>query len=57
MHEIKSLRLLITSRCPYKCFYCHKEGMRSFVPELLNVLDYEYFIDLLKKNLDSKKLL
>ena len=34
-----TLRLLITSKCPYHCIYCHKEGMNGEVKELLNI-DY-----------------
>lgn len=56
MKEIKSLRLLITSRCPYKCFYCHKEGMKFSVPELLTASDYKYFVGLLKDNFRLEKV-
>ncbi|MBU3965058.1 radical SAM protein [Patescibacteria group bacterium] len=57
IHNIKTLRLLITDRCPYRCFYCHREGMKEIFPELLNVADYRYFMNLLKNHFGLKEVI
>jgi len=52
----KSLRLLVTSECPYHCTYCHREGMREDFFELLDVNDYEFLMQLLKLKFGINKV-
>lgn len=39
---IDSLRILVTSRCNYKCIFCHREGLFSKTDENLTPEDYGF---------------
>src|SRR3990167_1077067 len=40
----KIFRLVLTKKCNNQCFYCHKEGMTEYTPELLTIDNYEFII-------------
>lgn len=39
---VDSLRVLVTSRCNYRCIFCHKEGVTGLPRETLNAEDYGF---------------
>lgn len=45
----KELRLIITRRCNYDCYFCHGEGVIKNVKEELNIDDYKYLVEFCKK--------
>lgn len=45
----KELRLIITRKCNYDCYFCHGEGVEKGTKEILNENDYEYLVDFCKR--------
>ena len=41
---IDRLRIVITSKCNYQCFFCHNEGIRESINDMLNVDDISFII-------------
>jgi cyclic pyranopterin phosphate synthase len=46
---INSLRVLITSRCNYKCIYCHREGVFTSTDEVFSSEDYGFIAKVARK--------
>ena len=46
---IDSLRVLITSRCNYKCIYCHREGIFTSADEVFSSEDYGFVAKVARK--------
>lgn len=45
----KELRLLITQKCNYDCYFCHREGMKTQEEEKLSPKDYEFLFKTCKE--------
>ena len=45
----KELRLIITRKCNYDCYFCHGEGVEKNAKEEFNSDDYEYLVDFCKR--------
>lgn len=45
----KELRLIISRRCNYDCYFCHGEGVEKGTKEVFSSDDYEYLVDFCKK--------
>ncbi len=46
---IDRLRIVITSRCNYQCFFCHNEGIRENVNDMLNTDDISLIVKVCKR--------
>lgn len=44
----KELRLIITRKCNYDCYFCHGEGVEKECKELLDADDYEFLLSFCK---------
>ncbi len=44
----KELRLIITRKCNYDCYFCHGEGVEKGSKELLTPEDYEFLVSFCK---------
>lgn len=45
----KELRLIITRKCNYDCYFCHGEGVEKDSRELLDASDYEFLVSFCKE--------
>ena len=45
----KELRLVLTSKCNYDCYFCHNEGIQKSSKELFDSDDYEFLVSFCKK--------
>lgn len=45
----KELRLVLTRNCNYDCYFCHGEGMKKTVRDMLNADDYEFLVKFCKE--------
>lgn len=45
----KELRLIISRRCNYNCYFCHGEGVENGTKEVFNASDYKYLVDFCKR--------
>lgn len=45
----KELRLVITRKCNYDCYFCHGEGISSNVKDLMIADDYKFLVDTCNK--------
>ena len=45
----RELRLIITKKCNYACYFCHEEGILKNVNTELNSFDYEYLFSTCKE--------
>ncbi len=45
----KELRLIISRRCNYNCYFCHGEGVEKDAEEVFDSEDYKYLVDFCKK--------
>ena len=45
----KELRLVLTRKCNYECYFCHGEGVSPSAKELMVASDYKFLIDTCKK--------
>ena len=41
----QEIRFLLTQRCTHNCYFCHKEGLNSKKPELLNTEDINFIFN------------
>ena len=58
-HKIKSrkhIRLVYTQKCPYKCSFCHKEGINNVRERILNPLDIAFLFNLVNKNIGMDEI-
>lgn len=45
----KELRLIVSRKCNYDCYFCHGEGIEKTTEEIFNGDDYKYLVDFCKK--------
>lgn len=45
----KELRLIISRRCNYNCYFCHGEGVEKGAKEVFDAADYKYLVDFCKR--------
>lgn len=45
----KELRLIVTRRCNYDCYFCHGEGVEKGTSEVFDSDDYKYLVDFCKR--------
>lgn len=45
----KELRLVITRKCNYDCYFCHGEGISNNVKDLMLAEDYQFLVDTCKR--------
>ena len=44
----KELRLVLTRKCNYDCYFCHGEGVEKNCKDLMNSSDYEFLLSYCK---------
>lgn len=52
----KNIRLIYTQKCPYKCFFCHKEGINNIRETKLSNADIIYLFDTINKNINIDEI-
>ena len=45
----KELRLIVTRKCNYDCYFCHGEGVEKGTKEVFDSKDYKYLVDFCKR--------
>ncbi len=50
----KELRLIISRRCNYNCYFCHGEGVEKGTKEVFDAEDYKYLVDFCKRKYKEK---
>ena len=45
----KELRLIISRRCNYDCYFCHGEGVKKGTEEVFSSEDYKFLVDFCKR--------
>lgn len=45
----KALRLIVTRKCNYDCYFCHGEGVEKGTKEVFDSKDYKYLVDFCKR--------
>ena len=53
---MSELRLVLTNVCNFKCFFCHGEGSKTRVENMLNADDYTFLFLQSTKILDTTKV-
>ena len=46
----QELRLIVTQACNYRCYFCHREGIKGIKKSLLDSEDYKYLFSVANKN-------
>ena len=45
----KELRLIVSRRCNYDCYFCHGEGVEKGTEEVFSSDDYKFLVDFCKR--------